>query len=366
MDVSWLIAIALGIGLVAALLIRRGRAADAGAVAELTGRLSQIAESQSVAQNQLSERLQSQERALTKTLEERLGEVSRRVSDGLEKSATQTHGTVSELKSRIAVIDAAQKHITELSTQMVSLQDILSNKQARGAFGQFRLNDIVADALPPASYRFEATLSNGKRVDCLIDLPNPPGPVAVDAKFPLEGFLAIGEARGEAALVQARRAFSTALGIHINDIAQKYILPGETADAAFMFLASEAVFSELHTNFRNVMEEAYRKRVYIVSPTTLWSALTTMRAVYKDVQMREQAGVIQKEVGALGADIDRLDKRVGNLERHFGQASEDIREIRISADKINNRAERIDSLQLDDGGAEVGEDTVVPPRRLPS
>ena len=307
------------------------------------GRLSQLAEGQAAAQNQISERLQAQERALAKLLGEGMTEISKR-----------TDSTLADIKERLAVIDAAQKNIGELSAQMVSLQDILANKQARGAFGEIQLRDLVQNVLPPSAYAFEQTLGNGKRVDCLLKLPNPPGSIAIDAKFPLESYRALSDAKDEAGRKQAARAFGADIMKHIRDIAEKYIVPGETAESALMFLPSEAVYAELYANFPDVVEKSYLAHVWIVSPTTLWATLHTVRAVLKDVHMREQAHVIQKEVQTMLGDVNRLDDRVGKLQQHFGLAVEDIRQIRISTDKVTKRGEKIEEIEVGEGGPEAG------------
>jgi len=339
------------------LILRRPRpelvtAPLAQMVAELQGRLAQMSESQVATQAAVAERLQAQERILTRSLEERLAELGQRVGDRLQEQTTQATKSLSDLRERLAVIDAAQKNITELSSQVVGLQDILANKQARGAFGEIQMQDLVQGALPPSAYSFQATLGAGVRVDCLLLLPNPPGAIALDAKFPLESYRALREARDEAALVQARRQFSIALKMHVRAIAEKYIVPGETADSALMFLPSEAVYAELHANFPALVEESFRSRVWIVSPTTLMATLTTVRAVLKDVHLREQAHIIQGELRRLLDDVGRLDERVAKLQRHFEQATEDVRQIRISTEKVGKRAKRIEELQLgDDGGA---------------
>jgi DNA recombination protein RmuC len=349
MDPTLIIAAALafGLGLLAAVLVLRARGRGGAESAEIAGRLAQMAESQTAVQARLSEQLQAQERAVTKAVEERLTDFSKRVSDRLTQSATQSHTTLTDLRERLAVIDQAQKNITELSTQVVGLQDVLANKQARGAFGEVQLTDIVETILPPSAYAFQATLSNGKRADCLIRLPNPPGPIVIDSKFPLESYEALLAAGDETATTQAGRAFSAAVRTHVQDIAAKYIVAGETAESALMFLPSEAVYAELHARFRGVVEESFRARVWIVSPTTLMATLNTVRAVLKDVRMREQAGVIQTEVRLVLEDVLRLDERVGKLQRHFDQASEDVRQIRISTEKVSKRAERIEELELE-------------------
>jgi len=343
MDLS-LALVVLAVAVVAAALIlalRRG----AGS-ARLEDRLTQLTEAQERAQERLGERLQAQERELTKSLDARLQHVTSRVNETLEKTGHQHKTTLDELKERLVRIDAAQQNITELSSQVVGLQDVLANKQARGAFGEIQLKDLVEAVLPPSAYSFQATLANGRRVDCLLELPNPPGSISIDAKFPLEPYHALRAAEDEAQTKAAGRAFATAVNTHVRDIAEKYIVPGETAESALMFLPSEAVYAELHANFGDVVEKSYRARVFIVSPTTLWATLNTVRAVLKDVRMREAAGVIQLEVQTMLEDVTRLDKRVEALQRHFDQAERDVKDIRVSADKVTKRGERIVDLQL--------------------
>jgi DNA recombination protein RmuC len=304
---------------------------------ELTGRLSAMAEAQSLGQS-----------ALTTTLNERLDQVSARMGLSLEESATKTVESLSTLAERLAVIDQAQKNITELSSQVVGLQDILANKQARGAFGEVQLQDIVTNALPPSAYAFQATLGGGVRADCLVHLPNPPGSIAIDAKFPLDAYHLLRAARDDAERTLAQRQFRGDLLKHVKDISEKYIVPGETAESALMFLPSEAVYAELHANFPDVVTKSYAARVWIVSPTTLMATLNTVRAVLKDVEMRKQAGEIQKYVGLMLQDVTRLDARVGNLEKHFQMAEKDIRDIRTSADSIGKRGDKIHDVELGD------------------
>ena len=337
------------------------------AQAEITGRLSQMAEADAAAQARLAERFQSQERALTKTLDERLANVSKRVGDSLQQSQTKNAETMAGLKARLAVNDAAQKNITDLSAQVVGLQDVLANRHARGAFGELQLEDLVRNALPPSTYDFQSTLSNGKRVDCLLTLPNPPGPIAIDAKFPLESYRALHAATDDAERTAAGRAFSTDVLKHVRDIAERYILPGETAESALMFVPSEAVYAELHANFADTVDKSYRARVWIVSPTTLMATLHTVRAVLKDANMREQAGLIQQEVHRMIEDVVRLDDRVDKLNRHFDQASEDVRQIRVSSEKITKRADKIEEIELgEDGEAGALDDAAVNVHRLES
>lgn len=312
----------------------------AGHIAQLGGRLTQLAEGQS---------------HMARQVEERLDKVSQRMGASLEQSAEKTALTMASLQERLALIDQAQKNITELSGQVVGLQDILANKQARGAFGEIQMADIVTAALPPSAYSFQTTMGNGKRADCLVVLPNPPGPIVVDAKFPLESYSALRNAADDAARAQAERGFRTDVLHHVKAIAERYIIPGETAESALMFLPSEAVYAELHANFRDVVEKSYQRRVWIVSPTTLMATLNTVRAVLKDARMREQAGVIQKEVLELIGDVTRLQDRVDKLKTHFTQAEGDIRQIDISTGKIVRRAERIEEVQLGDGGESLPE-----------
>ncbi|HEY4635176.1 MAG TPA: DNA recombination protein RmuC [Rhodospirillales bacterium] len=355
---GWTLPIVLAILVVAALAFayRLGRRSRDKAPAELA-QLLDAADKLKTAQAELSGRMQQSETSVNARLES----LAKRLGDGLTEHTERTGQTLKHLHERLAVIDTAQKNITDLSQQMVGLQDILSNKQARGAFGEIQLRDLVTGTLPPSAYEFQATLSNGKRADCLLKLPNPPGSIAIDSKFPLESYEKLRAAGDDAAKVQAGREFSAAVRKHVLDIAERYIVAGETAESALMFLPSEAIYAELHANFRNVIEESFKRRVWIVSPTTLMATLTTVRAILKDALMREQAGVIQQEVIKLLEDVVRLDKRVDSLESHFGQASKDIREIRVSADKVLKRGARIDSLQFEEPSA-AGELEAPPPQ----
>ncbi|MCF8474898.1 MAG: DNA recombination protein RmuC [Emcibacter sp.] len=305
--------------------------------ANLEGRLSQMSEQ---ANNATAE--------MNRTLAERLDKVSQRMGESLEKSTKNTTDSLGDLRTRLAVIDEAQKNITTLSGQMVGLQDILSNKQARGAFGEIQLKDLVSQILPPNAYAFQAQMSNGRRADCLIKLPNPPGSIVVDAKFPLESYHGLRNAKNDGDTKIAISQFKADILKHVKDISEKYIINGETAESALMFLPSEAVYAELHANFSDVVEKSYRAKVWIVSPTTLMATLNTVRAVLKDARMREQAGVIQKEVNTLLEDVERLDKRVDNLRTHFNLAEKDIGHISTSTRKITSRAERIEALQLEE------------------
>lgn len=298
----------------------------------LAGGLHHVSEAQAVSQT-----------AMLQVMEQRLAEVQRQMTEALHGTSTRTARSLGELQTRLETIDKAQANIEKLSGNVLSLQDILSNKQTRGAFGEIQLHDIVQKALPKDAYTMQATLSNGRRADCLIHLPNPPGPIVIDAKFPLEAYEAL--RRGEPNAAQQMR---TAVRTHIRAIAEKYILEGETADGALMFLPSEAVYAELHANFPDLVREGFAVKVWIVSPTTCMATLNTMRAVLKDARMREQAGAIRRELALLYSDVDRLGTRVENLDRHFGQAAKDIEEIKISSDKATKRARRLDNFDFEE------------------
>ncbi len=288
-----------------------------------------------------------------------LNEMQEKLNASLSGNAKQTATSLTQLQERLQTIDKAQENITRLSGDVLSLQDILSNKQTRGAFGEIQLTDIVSKALPSDSYALQHTLSNGKRADCLIHLPNPPGPIVIDSKFPLEAYELLRNAETQAQLNEAARMLRTSVKKHIKDISEKYIIEGETADGALMFLPSEAVYAELHANFPELVREGFAARVWIVSPTTCMATLNTMRAILKDARMREQAGAIRKELGMLYSDVERLGTRVENLDRHFGQAAKDISEIKISADKAGRRARRLDNFDFEEL-AQSDDDKVVP------
>ena len=352
----------VGLGLLAALIAvvyvatQRARRENLDQMARIT----EMAESLARQQSELSGALQQSQM----TVNDRLDGLGKRLGDSLHQQSERTGQSLKTLYERLAVIDHAQKNLTDLSQQMVGLQDILSNKQARGAFGEIQLNDLVTATLPPSAYEFQVTLNNGKRADCLLKLPNPPGSIVIDAKFPLESYQALRDAGSdETARVAAGRRFAQDVKSHVVAISDKYIVPGETAESALMFLPSEAVYAELHANFINVVEESFRRRVWIVSPTTLMATLNTVRAILKDSRMREQAHVIQAEVQKMMEDVGRLDDRVGKLQSHFDQATKDIHDIRISTDKITRRGEKIDDLQLAD---ETPAEDLPPPAVQPS
>ena len=327
----------------------------------LTGQLTSLTEQQAATAAGTAKAVQESSERLTKSVNDRLEKVQDRMGDSLQKSSKETAESVTKLTERLTVIDQAQQNITKLSTEVVGLQHILDDKQARGAFGEVQLAAIVEDALPNSAYEFQSVLSNGKRADCLIKLPNPPGSVVVDAKFPLTAYRNMLNAEDDA----GRTAFAKQLGEdvkkHVRDISERYIIPGETADSALMFLPSEAVYAELHAHHPAIIEASYKARVYIVSPTTMMATLTTVRAVLRDVEMRKQAGVIQTEVGTMLTDVGRLSERVDSLRRHFDQAHRDIDQIEISAGKVQNRGTRIHELDLGEADEKALPEPDMPP-----
>lgn len=316
--------------------------------AELMGRVSQMVEMQGSTSKALSDSINDQKLSTLKIMDEKLNDITKRVGQGLNENTEKTGKTLQDLRERLAKIDSAQQKISTLSEQVVGLQEVLSNKQARGAFGEVQLNDLVTSILPPSAYEFQATLSNSKRADCLLTLPNPPGSIVIDAKFPLESYHQLRNAKNDNDKIIASRAFGADILKHVKDISEKYIVNGETAESALMFLPSEAVYAELHANFSDVVDRSYKSKVWIVSPTTLMATLNTIRAILKDANMREQASVIQKEVMVLFEDIKRLDERVEKLRTHFNQANKDIDLISTSSSKIASRVVRIEKVQLGD------------------
>ena len=303
----------------------------------LAGGLHHVSEAQAQAQT-----------SMLQLMEQRLALVQQQMNENLHGSARRTAQSLGDLQQRLSAIDKAQDNITKLSGDVLSLQDILSNKQTRGAYGEIQLNDIVTKALPSDSYTLQATLSNGNRPDCLIHLPNPPGHIVIDSKFPLESYEALRKAKTDRELNESAKFLRSSIKKHIKDISSKYIIEGETADGALMFLPSEAVYAELHANFPELVRDGFAARVWIVSPTTCMATLNTMRAILKDARMREQAGAIRRELGLLFQDVERLGTRVENLDRHFGQAAKDLSEIKISSDKAGRRARRLDNFDFEE------------------
>jgi DNA recombination protein RmuC len=361
-----LVQAALGAGALVVLillLMLRAAARASKALDPLAGSLLQLAQrvqALSDGQHQLAGGLHhvSEAQALSQTrmlalMEARLAEVNRTMTESLHGSATRTARSLGDLQQRLAAIDRAQANIEKLSGNVLGLQDILSNKQTRGAFGEIQLHDIVRKALPADAFKMQATLSNGRRADCLVHLPNPPGPLVIDSKFPLEAYEALRRAENQSQIIEAQRMMRISVRSHIRAIAERYVIEGETADGALMFLPSEAVYAELHANFPELVREGFAAKVWIVSPTTCMATLHTMRAVLKDARMREQAGAIRKELAALYGDVDRLGGRVANLDRHFMLAAKDIEDIKISAEKAGKRAHRLDNFDFEELASEA-------------
>ncbi|MBQ0804820.1 MAG: DNA recombination protein RmuC [Sulfitobacter sp.] len=326
---------------------------------QLRGGLQTVSDTQANAQAQMIQSIEARMAHVQQQMQDRLAEnaartarnlaeMQERMSATLHGSSKQTTTSLTQLQERLAAIDKAQENITKLSGDVLSLQDILSNKQTRGAFGEIQLNDIVSKALPSDSYTMQATLSSCKRADCLIHLPNPPGPIVIDSKFPLEAYEALRKAKSDYELKDAARAMRVAVKAHINAISNKYIIEGETADGALMFLPSEAVYAELHANFPELVREGFAARVWIVSPTTCMATLNTMRAILKDARMREQAGAIRKTLKMLHRDVEIVVERVGKLNTHFGQARADLEGLGTAAERAGKRAARLDNFDFEE------------------
>ncbi|ASW05404.1 DNA recombination protein RmuC [Rhizobium sp. 11515TR] len=304
--------------------------------AEMQGRLATMAEV-----------FGSRQAELNQAIGQRLDGMSQRVTATIGEQTRSTHENLRRLQERLAVIDAAQTNIQTLAKDVVGLQAILSNKQTRGAFGQARMETIIADGLPMGAYAFQATLSNGSRPDCTVRMPNGSPPLVIDAKFPLEAWNAIRSADSPEHGKIAAQQFRRDLELHIRDIAEKYLIPGETQDTAFLFVPSESIFAEIHENFEAIVQKAQRARIVIVSPSLLMLSIQVIQAVLKDQRMREQAHVIQSEVAHLMDDLSRLDERVRKLQGHFAMAQKDVDMIVTSADKLARRGERIEALEFE-------------------
>ena len=319
---------------------------------DLRGQLSMLSQASQQQQQAQIEQMS----ALSKRLEESLAGMSQRMGQSLQQQTEKTHQNLTDLSARLAVIDAANAKISELTGQVTQLHNILANKTDRGAFGEVQLENLVRTVLPPNAYDFQVQLSNGKRADCVLKLPNPPGNIVIDSKFPLEAWHHLQQADDEAARRAARKQLGADVLKHVRDIQERYIITGETAESACMFLPSEAVYAELHAHLPDIVEKSYSARVWIVSPTTMMATLNTVRAVLRDARMREQTALIQKEIGVLITDIERLDKRVDNLDKHFDLAQRDVREIKTSTGKITSRGKRIEDYEV----SETPPDAVLP------
>ena len=305
--------------------------------AEMQGRMQTMAELFGARQAELN-----------KSIRDRLDGLTNHLGRSIHEQTRSTHENLSKLQERLAVIDTAQNNIQSLAGQVVQLQAILANKQTRGAFGQSRMEAIIADGLPMGAYEFQATLSNGMRPDCLVRMPNGTASLVVDAKFPLESWNALKASETPEAKRHYEQLFRRDMEVHIRDIAAKYFISGETQDTAFLFVPSESIFAEIHENFEVIIQRAHRSRVVIVSPSLLMLSIQVIQSVLKDARMREQAHLIQGEVVRLMDDVGRLDERVRKLQTHFSQASRDIDDILISSSKVTRRSAKIEALELGD------------------
>jgi DNA recombination protein RmuC len=304
--------------------------------AEMQGRMASMAEIFGTRQAELN-----------KAIGDRLDGMSHRLGNSMSEQTKATHENLRRLQERLAVIDTAQNNIQSLAKDVVGLQAILSNKQTRGAFGQSRMETIVADGLPIGAYEFQATLSDGSRPDCLVRMPNGQPSLVVDAKFPLEAYNAIRDAGSPEAAKLAAQTFRRDLDVHIADIARKYLIKGETQDIAFMFVPSESIFAEIHENFESVVQKAHKARVIIVSPSLLMLSIQVIQSVLKDQRMREQAHLIQGEVIRLMEDLGRLDERVQKLQTHFSQTQKDVEQIATSTAKVMKRGAKIEEMEFE-------------------
>ena len=320
---------------------------------DVEARMEGILKAQSEMQGRLgavAEVFGARQAELTRAIGDRLDGMTARLGQSMSEQTKSTHENLAKLQERLAVIDTAQTNIQSLAGQVVQLQAILSNKQTRGAFGQSRMEAIVADGLPRGAYEFQATLSNGSRPDCLVRMPNEAPSLVIDAKFPLEAWNAIrAAADGEGGADTQRaaaQAFRRDVEVHIRDIAEKYFINGETQDTAFMFVPSESVFAEIHENFEGLVQRAHRSRVVIVSPSLLMLSIQVIQSVLKDARMREQAHLIQDEVVRMMEDVNRLDDRVRKLQGHFALTQKDIEQILTSTEKVTKRGQKIEALEF--------------------
>jgi len=340
--------ILLAIAVIVLFVRSKARAEDDALDAEQT--MAALLRSQAEMQGRLAtmaEVFGSRQAELNQAIGQRLDGMSQRVTATIGEQTRSTHENLRRLQERLAVIDAAQTNIQTLAKDVVGLQAILSNKQTRGAFGQARMETIIADGLPMGAYAFQTTLSNGSRPDCTVRMPNGSPPLVIDAKFPLEAWNAIRSAASPEHGKIAAQQFRRDLELHIRDISEKYLIPGETQDTAFLFVPSESIFAEIHENFEAIVQKAQRARIVIVSPSLLMLSIQVIQAVLKDQRMREQAHVIQSEVAHLMDDLSRLDERVRKLQGHFAMAQKDVDMIVTSADKLARRGERIEALEFE-------------------
>ncbi|MDQ0318740.1 DNA recombination protein RmuC [Pararhizobium capsulatum DSM 1112] len=322
---------------------RRAREADermatlVAAQTEMQGRIAAMTEVFGTRQSELNQ-----------SINQRIDGMTHRLGVSITEQTKATHENLRRLQERLAVIDTAQNNIQSLAKDMAGLQHILSNKQTRGAFGQSRMETIIADGLPMGAYTFQPTLSNSSRPDCTIRMPNGQPVLVVDAKFPLESWNAIRNAGSDTeAARQAGLQFRRDMEVHVRDIAGKYLIAGETQETAFLFVPSESIFAEIHEHFEAIVQKAHRARIVIVSPSLLLLSIQVIQSILRDARMREQAHLIQGEVIRLMEDLGRLDERIRKLHGHFTSAQKDVDDILVSSDKLKRRGARIEALELD-------------------
>ena len=342
LSILLVVSICLSLMLIFISLRRGSSSVHSESLAELKGQLSQIVQASNQQQQVLSSQLSDQ----SSRMEQTLSGFRQQLGQSLQQQTQSAHDNLTKLSERLAVIDRANNQISELTGQVTQLHNILANKTERGAFGEVQLENLIKTVLPPNAYAFQVTLPNQKRADCVLKLPNPPGDIVIDSKFPLEAWHSLQNADIKAEQQAARKQLAIAVRGHVKDIQDKYIIAGTTAESACLFLPSEAVYAELHANMPDVIEASYKARVWIVSPTTMMATLNTVRAVLRDARMREQTAIIQAEMLKLLEDVSRLDTRVDNLNRHFSQAQKDISEIQTSTTRITKRSHKITELDV--------------------
>ena len=350
-------------------IARSGRTGAAMAMAqairadELEERLSDVLRAQNEATGRvdaMGQALAGRQAEMARAVSERLDSVTHRVGQSMEQTTRNTMDSLRVLHERLGIIDSAHKNLTDLTSQVTTLRDVLANKQSRGAFGQARMEAIVQDGMPQGSYEFQHTLSTGKRPDCVVFLPDQ-RPLCIDAKFPLEAITALHDARSDEEKKYATQRLRQDVMKHVTDIAEKYLIAGETQDTALMFVPSESVYAEIHDGFDDVIQKAYRARVVLVSPSLLMLAIQVMQQILKDARMRDAADQVRTEVMNMMGDVERLRDRVSKLGSHFDQVSEDVRQVLISVNKIGKRAAKIEELDFskDDTAVEVATPRIV-------
>ena len=340
--ILFILAICLIIALLFIISRKKSSNIQSDSIAELKGQLSQMVQASSQQQQNITSQLSEQ----SARMEQTLSNFRQQLGNSLQQQTQSTHDNLTKLSERLAIIDRANSQITELTGQVTQLHNILANKTERGAFGEVQLENLVKTVLPPNSYAFQVTLPNQKRADCILKLPNPPGDIVIDSKFPLDAWYNLQNSETKEQQVAARRQLAISVRGHVKDIQDKYIIAGSTAESACLFLPSEAVYAELHANLPDVIDASYKARVWIVSPTTMMATLNTVRAVLRDARLREQTAIIQSEMLKLIEDVSRLDARVENLNRHFSQVQKDISEIQTSTSRISKRSYRITELEV--------------------